>query len=59
MELHDDIASISSLGVNRIVRRSAHNVHTDRPDAVIDAISEVVWAARVRAQAKGSELQAR
>jgi pimeloyl-ACP methyl ester carboxylesterase len=46
--LHDDIASLSTRGSNRIVRRSGHMVHTDQPRAVIDAIAETVAAARQR-----------
>ncbi|APV50628.1 hypothetical protein BWI17_13580 [Betaproteobacteria bacterium GR16-43] len=42
MVLHDDIAALSSRGSNRIVPRTGHLVHTDQPQAVSDAIFEVL-----------------
>lgn len=46
MELHDDLAGLSTRGVHRVVPSSSHDIHFDQPQAVIDAILEVVAAAR-------------
>jgi pimeloyl-ACP methyl ester carboxylesterase len=43
---HDDIASLSTRGQNRLVPDSSHYIHLIRPQLVIDAIAEVVDAAR-------------
>lgn len=42
VELHDDIASLSTRGVNEIIPGAGHYIQFDRPRAVIDAISEVL-----------------
>jgi pimeloyl-ACP methyl ester carboxylesterase len=44
--LHDNLARLSTAGVNRVVPGSGHYVHLDKPDAVVDAVTEVVTAAR-------------
>jgi hypothetical protein len=46
MVMHEDPAGLSSHGVHRVVPASSRDLHFDRPQAVIDAILEVVAAAR-------------
>lgn len=45
---HDEIATLSSRGVNRIVPEATHYIQHDQPQAVIDAVNEVVEAVRHR-----------
>jgi pimeloyl-ACP methyl ester carboxylesterase len=45
---HDELAALSSRGVNRMIADSTHYVQYDQPHAVIDAVNEVVAAARER-----------
>jgi pimeloyl-ACP methyl ester carboxylesterase len=45
-ELHAELAGLSSNGRQVIVRESRHYIQVDQPGAVIDAIREVVEAAR-------------
>jgi pimeloyl-ACP methyl ester carboxylesterase len=40
--LHQDLAHLSSRGVHRIVKGSGHEIQLDRPQAVIDAVDEVL-----------------
>ena len=40
--MRDALARLSSRGVNRVVSGSGHDVHIDRPKAVVDAIDEVL-----------------
>jgi len=40
--LHQDLASLSSRGVHRIIKGSAHHIQLDKPQAVIDAVDEVL-----------------
>jgi pimeloyl-ACP methyl ester carboxylesterase len=44
--MHDEMAALSSRGVNRIVDGSGHYIHQEKPQVVIDAVSEVVDAVR-------------
>lgn len=44
--MHDEMATLSSRGVNRIVEGSGHYIHQEKPQAVIDAVVEVVDAVR-------------
>jgi pimeloyl-ACP methyl ester carboxylesterase len=44
--MHDEMAALSSHGVNRQVPDAAHYIHAQKPQLVIDAVSEVVDAAR-------------
>lgn len=44
--MHDEMAGLSSRGLNRIVPNSTHYIHQDQPNAVIDAVGEVVDAVR-------------
>lgn len=46
VSLHDDIASLSTQGVNRIVEKSGHNIPYDQPGVVNDAIFEVIKASK-------------
>jgi pimeloyl-ACP methyl ester carboxylesterase len=41
-DLHNQIAAMSTHGVNEIVPRSSHAIQTDRPEIVIDAIRQVM-----------------
>ena len=41
MKAHDDIARLSSKGVNRVVADSGHAIQFDQPDAVVSAVLEV------------------
>ncbi|WP_372785818.1 alpha/beta fold hydrolase [Phenylobacterium sp.] len=44
--MHDEMAGLSSRGVNRIVEGSGHYIHQERPQVVVDAVFEVLDAAR-------------
>jgi len=46
VELHDDIAALSTRGVNEIVPGASHYIQFDKPQVVIDAIRHVVWETR-------------
>ncbi len=48
IQLHADLARLSSNGTHRIVENSGHNIEEDQPEVVFDAISEVVEAVRSR-----------
>lgn len=43
---HEQLAALSTRGVRRVVPNSRHAIQWDRPQAVIDAVMEVVAAAR-------------
>jgi pimeloyl-ACP methyl ester carboxylesterase len=45
---HDQIAALSSRGVNRRVPNATHYIQYDQPQVVIDAVDEVVREARSR-----------
>lgn len=45
---HDELAALSTAGVNRKVARSGHYIHRERPDVVIAAVEEVLAEARKR-----------
>jgi pimeloyl-ACP methyl ester carboxylesterase len=49
--MHADLARLSSRGVHRIVKKSGHGIQLDQPQAVIDAVDEVL--SQVRAGAPG------
>jgi pimeloyl-ACP methyl ester carboxylesterase len=40
--LHADLAHLSSRGVHRIIKGSGHEIQLDKPQAVIDAVDEVL-----------------
>jgi pimeloyl-ACP methyl ester carboxylesterase len=44
--MHDEMASLSTKGVNRVIAGTTHYVHQDAPQVVIDAVGEVVDAVR-------------
>ena len=44
--MHDRLAKLSSIGVNRPVPGAGHYIQLDKPDAVIRAVSEVVATER-------------
>jgi len=46
---HDDFAALSSRGQNRVVEGSGHFIQFEKPQAVIDAVNEVVAKARRKA----------
>lgn len=46
MQGHDDIAALSSRGQNRVVPGSGHFIQIQQPQAVIDAVDEVVGEVR-------------
>jgi pimeloyl-ACP methyl ester carboxylesterase len=43
---HDEIAALSTVGTNRVVPGASHDIQVDKPDAVLDAIGEVLRAVR-------------
>jgi hypothetical protein len=42
MELHDDMARLSTRGINRVVPRAGHYIQFDQPGAAIAAVFEVL-----------------
>ncbi len=50
--LHDDIAQLSTHGVHRIVPEAGHYIQFDQPQAVNDAILDVVKSSRLRGWGK-------
>jgi pimeloyl-ACP methyl ester carboxylesterase len=40
--LHEALARLSSRGVHRIIKGSGHQIQLDKPQAVIDAVDEVL-----------------
>jgi pimeloyl-ACP methyl ester carboxylesterase len=48
MKMHDETATLSTVGVNRLVADTGHAIQREKPQAVIDAVTEVVAAARRR-----------
>lgn len=46
--MHDRMASLSSRGTNRIVKGATHHIQLSKPEAVIDAVSDVIAQARAR-----------
>jgi len=51
-ELHDQIAALSTRGVNRTVTDTGHYIQFDQPQVVIHAILEVLDAARAKTVAR-------
>jgi pimeloyl-ACP methyl ester carboxylesterase len=45
-KMHDEMARLSTQGINRLVPDATHYIHQDRPQVVVDAINEVIGAAR-------------
>ena len=50
MELQEDLATLSENGTHIIVEDSGHYIHNDQPEVFIDAVQEVVEAARASAE---------
>ncbi len=46
--IHDEFASLSTRGQRRTVPGAGHNIPNDKPQAVIDAVREVIAQARTR-----------
>ena len=44
--LHDEMAGLSSRGVNRVVEGSGHYIHQEQPQVVVDAVFEALDAVR-------------
>ena len=44
--MHDEMVALSSAGQHRTVEGAGHGIQRDKPQAVIDAVNEVVVAAR-------------
>jgi len=42
LRMHDELAALSSRGVNRVVERSGHYIQKDRPDVVIETVRSVL-----------------
>jgi pimeloyl-ACP methyl ester carboxylesterase len=40
--LHADLARLSSRGVHRVIKGSGHEIQLDKPQAIIDAVNEVL-----------------
>lgn len=53
--MHDEAAALSTGGSNRLVLGSGHNIHIEKPDVVVGAISEVIVKARAKPLAKTDE----
>ena len=49
LDLHRELAALSSRGQQRTVAGAGHYIQLDRPDAVIDAIAEVIAVSRIPA----------
>ena len=47
-KIHDEVAHLSTRGRHRIVQGSGHNIQYDRPQAVIEAVAEVLADAPTR-----------
>ena len=46
LALHDDIAALSTTGLNRVVPDSGHAIQFDQPQSVIEAIAQIVRSAQ-------------
>ena len=40
--MHADLARLSSRGVHRVIKNSGHEIQLDQPQAVIDAVGDVI-----------------
>jgi pimeloyl-ACP methyl ester carboxylesterase len=47
-QMHNDLAKLSTVGVNRVVPGANHYIQLDQPDAIVEAVQEVVGTARLR-----------
>jgi pimeloyl-ACP methyl ester carboxylesterase len=57
-EAHEQMAALSSRGARRVVADSKHAIQWDRPQAVIDAVLEVIATARGDGRTSGQQLPA-
>ena len=48
--MHADLARLSSRGVHRIIKQSGHEIQLDQPQAVVDAVDEVLRQLRAGAK---------
>ena len=48
--MHQDLARLSSRGVHRIIKGSGHEIQLDKPQAVVDAVDEVLRELRAGAK---------
>ena len=46
IQMHDELAALSSRGENRMVKESGHYIHLEQPQVVVDAVNEAVAAVR-------------
>ena len=46
--MHAEMAAQSSIGQTRTIKNAGHGIQRDNPQAVIDAVTEVVTAARAK-----------
>lgn len=53
LELHGELAALSTSSDHRIVERAGHYIHRDRPDAVVAAVRDVVTAVREGGEVRG------
>jgi pimeloyl-ACP methyl ester carboxylesterase len=53
IQMHDDLAHLSSRGVHRVIKGSGHEIQLDKPQAVVDAVEEVLRQLHTPAQAAG------
>lgn len=45
-QMHEEMAALSTAGQHRVIEGAGHTIQRDQPQAVIDAVNEVVAAAR-------------
>jgi pimeloyl-ACP methyl ester carboxylesterase len=48
--MHQALARLSSRGVHRVIKGSGHEIQIDKPQAVIDAVDEVLRELQVGAK---------
>jgi pimeloyl-ACP methyl ester carboxylesterase len=58
-QMHDELAALSSRGENRTVQGAGHNMHLQQPQAVVDAVNQVVVEARQSTRTSRSIQKAR
>jgi hypothetical protein len=46
VQMHDELAKLSSRGVNRVVEHTGHYIQEDQPEVVIAAIRQVIEDSR-------------
>ena len=57
-QLQSELASLSTNSDHRVIEGAFHYVHRDRPDAVIQAVADVVGAVRTGSLLTSNELSA-